>query len=475
MRNIIYFLKLAKLVSYLSIINLLYYNSPERKWNKIRKTLQNLGPIFIKLGQTLSSRPDLIGTEPAKELAILQDKLPAFSFQQVKKMIQKELENPLEAIFSYFEEMPHAAASIAQVHKAIIHDGQTVAVKVLRPNIEKLFKKDINFLFWIAYFIDRNFQKAKRLKLPEIVTLLQETVKFELDLRLEAAAASELQENNARHNTIYIPQVLWQFTTEKIMTLEWVDGISVGNKEALIKAGYNLEKICQDLATSFFYQAYQDGFFHADLHPGNIIVRKEGGLALIDFGIMGRLDHPTRLYIAEILHAFLKRDYHRVAEIHFEAGYIPSHKSIKLFTQACRAIGEPIVGLPTNQISVGKLLSQLFKVTATFDMEIQIDLIMLQKTTLLVEGVGMQLSPNLNLWKLAEPWIAKWAVKNISPEARIVHSVKHFIKHFPQSVKKLRTTEVIVNHPPQHHNKINIIHIFLISLITSIFTYYIFS
>lgn len=396
--------------------------------DKLTKALEALGPVFVKLGQTLSARPDLVGELTAKSLTKLQDKLAPFEFIYVKNTITHELGKDLKDIYKSFDEKPVAAASIAQVHKAVTIDGRQVAVKILRPNIKQIMERDIDLLFWLAAIADKRMKKVKRLRLVEVITIFAESTKIEIDLRLEAAAATELKANFVEENDVHIPEVDWERTSRNILTIEWVNGISIEHKEILVARGYNLTNISTSLARSFFNQAYRDGFFHADLHPGNIFINDQGKIVLIDFGIMGRLDKQTRIYLAEIIRGFLQRDYLYVAKLHFAAGYVPRGKSVENFAQACRAIGEPIIGKTVSQISIAKLLGQLFKVTEDFQMETQPQLLLLQKTMVLVEGIGARLDPNANMWQLAEPWIENWAIHNISPEAKFIDNIKNIFE-----------------------------------------------
>jgi ubiquinone biosynthesis protein len=395
---------------------------------KLARAFEKLGPSFIKLGQTLSTRPDIIGEHAADDLAKLQDKLPPFPSPIAIAQIEYELGKPLEELFLSFNEKPVAAASIAQVHQAITKENKPVAVKVLRPSVEKAFARDIAFFYWCARWIERLFPQAKRLKPREVVDLFAQSVKIEMDFRFEAAAASELKANTKKDKHLYVPDIDWRRTSQRVLTLEWVEGISIYDRDALMAQGHDLREIASRLAVTFFNQAYRDGFFHADLHPGNVFVGKDGEIIPVDFGIMGRLDHENRLYVAQILQGFLERDYRKVAKIHIRAGYVPPQTSVELFAQACRSIGEPIVGLPTNQISVGKLLSQLFKITEDFAMETQPQLLLLQKTLVLVEGLGARLDPEINMWKLAEPWIKNWAIEHLGPEAQLRDGAKRLYR-----------------------------------------------
>ena len=391
--------------------------------NNIAKALEELGPAFIKLGQFLSTRPDLIGEDLSLSFDYLRDNLPSFSFDQVKKIIQEELKNDLDKLFQDFDPNPIAAASIAQIHQAITKDGKKVAVKIRRPNIDKILAREIKFFYFIARKIEFFFPKYKRLKLTKVVETLENSFKLELDLRLEAAAADELLHNN-KLAYVRIPKIDWLYTGEKVMTMEWIDAISIYNREKLQEFKIDLKKLTNNLAISFFSQAFIDGFFHADLHQGNIMVDKNANIVLLDFGIMGRLAYKERIYIAQILYGFLERDYKKIARIHIQAGYVSKRFMIEQFAQSCRAIGEPIMNLPADKISIAKLLGQLFKVTEDFQMETQPQLLLLQKTMIMVEGIGKILCPQENLWILSESWIKEWAKNNISIEARLAKIIK---------------------------------------------------
>lgn len=410
--------------------------------------LSDLGPIYIKFGQTLSTRPDLVGAEIAGYLRLLQDKLPPFDGRVARKLItslqgdiyvdeaisaskQKIATHSTNACngalpFLHFDDKPVAAASISQVHKAQLATGEYVAVKILRPGIHKKYNRDIRLLYFLAKIISK-FSKAKRLKPIKVVDKFHETMRFELDLRLEAAASSELMDNMRNDINVIIPKIYWDLTSENILTTEWLEGTSIYDTSLLKEMGLEPAKIAQNFAVMFFNQAYRDGFFHADLHAGNILVNKQGKIILLDFGIMGRLKEKDRLAVAESLFGFLNRDYKLVAKVHLRAGYIPSNTDLDLFAQSCRAVTEPIVGTPTKNISIGKLLAHLFKITEDFGMEVQPELLLLQKTLIMVEGIGRQLDGNVNMWQLAEPWIKKWVVKNLSPEAKLLRLVKHYL------------------------------------------------
>ncbi|PWC44845.1 2-polyprenylphenol 6-hydroxylase [Azospirillum sp. TSO22-1] len=391
-----------------------------REGQRLAAALAELGPTFIKLGQMLSTRSDVVGERMAADLAELQDKLPPFPGAQARAIVEAELEQPIAALFASFDEVPVAAASIAQVHFAVTTEGEPVAVKVLRPNIERAFERDIDLFFWLAEWAQRVLPKLKRLKPVEVVDTFARTSRLEMDLRMEAAAASELRDNFAGDQTFLIPKVNWDRTAQRVLTLQRIVGFKVDEVEKIIAAGYDRDEILAKASASFFNQVFRDGFFHADLHPGNLFVIEDGNIAAVDFGIMGRLDRATRTYLADMLIGFLTGDYRRVAMVHFQAGYVPAHQSIELFTQACRAIGEPLQDKPLNEISVGRLLAQLFAVTEQFDMETQPQLLLLQKSMLTAEGVGRILNPSINMWELARPLIEDWMRENRGPEAQIL-------------------------------------------------------
>ena len=385
--------------------------------------LQELGPTFIKFGQALSTRSDLLGEELSRDLSELQDNLSPFDKIYVRKIIEQELRTKIEECFSEFNWEPVAAASIAQVHYAITKEGAEVAVKVLRPNIEQAFVKDITFLLWIAEHIERFRPNLRRLKLIEIIKKFEETVNIEMDFQLEAAAAQELAENFALDKDFKVPIIDWTRTSKRVLTMERINGIALDERDAIIAAGHDPNKILVKAATSLFKQIFRDGFFHADQHPGNLFVGKDGEIIVVDFGIMGRLEKPTQQYLGQMLIGFLDRNYAKVAELHFEAGYVDSNKSVHTFTQACRSIAEPILDRPQNEISIARLLAHLFQITKAFEMETQPDLLLLQKTMLTAEGVGRTLSPDANIWVLAEPLIKEWMHENLGPDKMILNVV----------------------------------------------------
>lgn len=410
--------------------------SPKASWaERIKNCLIELGPFYIKLGQSISTRPDLVGYSIASELEKLQDKVTSFEVKQVAAIIEKDLGGKIEQLFESFDLRPIAAASIAQVHKATLHSGEIVAVKILRPKIRKICSKELNIQMSIAKFITRISSKSKRLRLIEVVKTFENVVKLELDLRMEGAACCEMSENFKNDPSVKIPKVYWDHTSINILTTEWIDGISIYDTTKIQENNLNLNDIAEKIAILFFNQAYRDGYFHADMHPGNIFVMKDGTIALVDFGIMGRLPHKDRMAIAQILRGFINKDYDYIAHIHAQAGYIPQDTDLKLFAQACRSIGEPIVGKAINEISVAKLLLHLFKITEDFTMQTQPQLLLLQKTTVTIEGLGKRLNPQLNMWQLAEPWIRKWANRNLTPEAQAIKIAKYFIKEITKKIE----------------------------------------
>ncbi len=395
-----------------------------RPGQRLAAALQEMGPSFIKFGQSLSTRADLIGEDVAADLADLRDRLPPFSAAGAKATIEAEFDLPLDAMFAEFDDEPVAAASIAQVHFAKTTAGAEVAVKVLRPGIEDAFARDLRLFYWLAEAIETLQPGFRRLRPIEVVRTFKETVDLEMDLRLEAAAASELADAFETDADFGVPEIDWSRTQRRVMTVERIHGIPIADREALIAAGHDTGAIAAGLLVAFLRQVFRDGFFHADLHPGNLFVREDGRVLAVDFGIMGRLDRQTRCFVAELLLAFVTGDWHRAAEIHFEAGYVPRDKSVDVFAQACRSIGEPIMGLAASDISIGRLLAQLFQITETFAMQTQPQLLLLQKTLVVVEGVCRDLSPDTNFFEAAKPFLADWVRDNLGPEARMADAVK---------------------------------------------------
>jgi ubiquinone biosynthesis protein len=413
-----------------------------RPGQRLAAAFHELGPSFIKLGQLLSTRADFLGEEIAIDLASLQDRLPPFPGAEARALIEAEFECPLASLFVSFDETATAAASIAQVHFARTTGGEEVAVKVLRPGIAAAFARDLDLFQWLAGLGERLQPNLRRLKPVEVVQTLADVVRVEMDLRLEAAAAAELAENFAGDPDFRVPRVDWMRTGRTVLTLERINGIRIDDRVALLAAGHQIEDLLRKASAAFFNQVFRDGFFHADLHPGNMFVDPEGAIAVVDFGIMGRLDRSTRFYLADMLIGFLSGDYRRVAEVHFAAGYVPPRRSVDAFTQACRSIGEPILGKPLAEISIARLLAQLFEITERFEMETQPQLLLLQKTMVVIEGVGRRLDPEINVWALAQPLIEAWMRENRGPEARVrfgLETLADLVERVPRLVRSLET------------------------------------
>jgi ubiquinone biosynthesis protein len=387
-----------------------------------------IGPAAIKLGQALATRPDLVGEQAAKELFRLQDAIPPAPFHLIRASVEQSLGKPIEAMFSSFEEVPVGAASIAQVHRAVTTDGRQVAVKVLRPGIEEEFARAIETYEWAAAHAELMGGELSRLRPRLVIATFRQWTARELDLRREAASASELAENMTAVPGFVVPGIDWSRTARRVMTMEWIDGIKLADRAALLQAGHDGKELGALLVQAFLRQAIADGFFHADLHQGNLFALPDGRIAAIDFGIMGRIDRRARVWLAEILHGLITGNYKRVAEIHFEAGYVPPHHNIGEFTTALRAVGEPIRGLPAKDISIGQMLDGLFAITRDFDMQTQPHLLLLQKTMVMVEGVATGLDPDLNMWETSGPFVKEWIRSELGPESwladRIVDDVR---------------------------------------------------
>jgi ubiquinone biosynthesis protein len=400
----------------------------QSKETRVATALTALGPSYIKLGQFMATRGDLIGPELSRDLGHLQDRMPPFSMAEARAAIEASLGGKLEDHFVEFS-APVAAASIAQVHKAVTIDRATgtrriVAVKILRPDVERRFKRDLDSYRFAAGIVERFVPQARRLKPLAVVENLERTTELEMDLRLEAAAISEMADNLKRETTtdgvgFRVPAVDWTRTSRRILTIEWVDGVAISDRTKLLAAGHNLKALGETVLRAFLRHAMRDGFFHADMHQGNLLVDATGTIVAVDFGIVGRLGVKERRFLAEILFGLITRDYRRAAQVHFDAGYVPSHHSVEVFAQAMRAIGEPIHGRPANEISMADLLGQLFAYTDVFDMQTRPELILLQKSMVIVEGVARSLDPELNLWTAAEPIAREWLEANLGFAGRI--------------------------------------------------------
>ena len=393
----------------------------DKSIGRISAALRHLGPSYVKLGQFLATRPDVVGIALARDLESLQDRVPPFPQAEAEAVIVAAFDRPLKETYVTFGPAV-AAASIAQVHRAEIErDGERkgVAVKVLRPNVAHSFKVDLDALMFAARQMEAISADARRLRPIEIVRTLSRSVAMEMDLRLEAAALSELAENTRDDPDFHVPKVEWDYTGHAVLTMEWIDGIALNDRARLDAAHVDLPDLGRKIIQSFLRHALRDGFFHADMHPGNLFIDTNGRLVAVDFGIMGRLGLKERRFLAEILFGFITRNYLRVAEVHFEAGYVPPHHSVENFAQAIRAIGEPIHNRTAQEISMAKLLTLLFEVTALFDMQTRPELLLLQKTMVVVEGVARSFDPKLDIWTTAEPVVRDWIERNLGPVGRI--------------------------------------------------------
>lgn len=410
------------------------------------EAFQSLGPAAIKFGQALATRPDLVGDEAAKDLLQLQDALPPAPFETIRASIEAALGKPIGALFSSIDPVPVGAASIAQVHRAVTLDGRDVAVKVLRPGVEEDFARALETYEWASAQAEAYGGELARLRPRLVIATFRQWTMRELDLRREAASASELAEAMEAEPGYCIPSIDWQRTARRVMTLEWIDGIKLSRRDDLIAAGHDLGDIAGRLVRAFLRQAISEGFFHADMHQGNLLVRADGTIVAIDFGIMGRIDRRARMWLAEILHGLITGNYARVAEIHFEAGYVPGHHNIAEFTTALRAVGEPIRGLPVRDISIGNMLDGLFAITRDFDMPTQPHLLLLQKTMVMVEGVATALDPDINMWETAGPFVKEWLRTELGPEAWLADRIVADLRTFGRLPELLRTIEA--RYPP---------------------------
>ena len=394
--------------------------------DKLCESIQGMGTTFIKLGQFLATRPDIIGEDVSKKLEKLQDRLPPFTMQEAKNILKESLgDDNYKSILNLSD--PVAAASIAQVHKAQINESgviKDVAIKILRPEIKKVFNEEIDALMLLAYIIQSTVKKTKRLKLVEVVFLLKEITNHEMDLRFEAAAANEFAENTKNDSGFFVPKIYWNYTSEKVLTLDWIDGVSIREKDLINDKNIDVKNIASNIIQHFLRHAVRDGFFHADMHQGNLFINESGQIVPIDFGIMGRIDKLNRRYLAEILFGFIQRDYKKVAEVHLVAGLVPNNVNVDELAQALRSIGEPIFGQSVKDISGGRLLKQLFDITEKFNMQTQPQLLLLQKTMVVVEGVARKLNPETNIWETSRPVLEKWLRETKDPINNFTETLK---------------------------------------------------
>ncbi len=406
---------------------------------RIRLALEDLGPVFVKFGQTLSTRPDLLPPDIAEELAKLQDKVPPFSGNQARQIVVEALESPIDEIFAHFDETPLASASIAQVHPATLKSGEDVAVKVLRPNVEKQVQRDIGLLYLIARTGEKWWSEGKRLRLVDVVAQYEKIVTDEMDLMREAANASQLRRNFKDSDLLYVPEIHWPYCRKNVMTMERIYGVSVSDVETLRRHNVDFKVLSENGVEIFFTQVFEHNFFHADMHPGNIFVSIENpqnpGYVGVDFGIVGSLSTWDQNYLAQNFLAFFHRDYARIATLHIESGWVPADTRSDEFEAAIRTVCEPIFQKPLHEISFGHFLVHLFQTARRFNMEIQPQLILLQKTVLNIEGLGRQLYPQLDLWKTAQPFLERWAARRRGPRAaieRLRHELPQALELLPQ-------------------------------------------
>jgi ubiquinone biosynthesis protein len=403
--------------------------------------LQAIGPAAIKLGQTLATRPDIVGEAAALDLLRLQDALPPVPYETIHAAMTRAFGRDPAALFASIDPVPVGAASIAQVHRAITTDGRTVAVKVLRPGVEEDFAQAIDTYQWAAAQVEAMGGELSRLRPRLVIETFKRWTARELDLRREAASASELAESMTAEPDFIVPAIDWQRTSGKVLTLEWVDGIKLSNRAALVEAGYDVRLLANTLVHAFLRQAIAEGFFHADMHQGNLFALPGNKIAAIDFGIMGRIDRRARVWLAEILYGLITGNYKRVAEIHFEAGYVPPHHNVAEFATALRAVGEPMRGMAVKDMSIGMMLDGLFNITRDFDMQTQPHLLLLQKTMVMVEGVATSLDPDINLWESAAPFVSEWIRTELGPEAFVADKIITDLRTFARLPELIRNIE----------------------------------
>jgi len=409
--------------------------------------LRTIGPAAIKLGQALATRPDLVGPAAARDLMTLQDRLPPIPFSLIRREVEDAFGRPLHQLYAAFEETPVGAASVAQVHRARLPDGREVAVKVLRPGIEDEIARATETYEWLAAHLEERGGEFGRLRPRHVIAQFKSWTASELDLRREAASASELRALMEGEPDFLVPRVDWPRTARRVLTIDWVDGLKLGDRDALVAAGHDLPRLARILTRAFLTQAVRHGFFHADLHHGNLFATPDGKIAAIDFGIMGRLHRQARHWLAEILYGLITANYDRVAQIHFEAGYVPPHHNAAEFATALRAVGDPIRGLPVKDISVGGMLDGLFGITRDFEMPTQPHLLLLQKTLVMNEGVVIHLDPDINMWEAAESFLAAWIRDELGPEARLANAIHSGVRTLALLPDLLRRADKLVPKP----------------------------
>ena len=434
-----YFNKHIQLI--LKILNFIFGNNNQKDiGKKLSNVLINLGPGYIKFGQALSTRPDILGKKTCDNLKKLQGQLKPFSNSIAKKIIEEENENLIQESLASFDENPIASASVAQVHTGILKNGKKVAIKILKPNIHKQLFNDFVFFYWITKFFEFFIPSIKRLKLSKNVEVLSEVSLNELDLTLEASAADELAENFKDHKRYKVPKIYWEFTTKNMLVLEFIEGIRIDDLEALKTSEHNIKNITEIGTEVFFLQVFRDGFFHGDMHPGNILIDKEGALIPIDFGIMGRLSNKDRQFLALLLTYLLNKNYRKVVEIHDEANMLGKDVSHDHLSQAIRAISTPLLNKPIGEVSLAKLLGQILSLSKKFNIDVQPQFTLLQKTMLMAEGTTRQINPSINMWELSRPLIDKWITDTHDPFKVLeewFHKNKIALLKIPEIISKI--------------------------------------
>ena len=412
-----------------------------RPGERLATALESFGPVAIKLGQVLSTRADIFGGQFAQDLSHLKDRLPPFSTAIAKAEVERELGRPMESLFAAFGE-PVAAASIAQAHEATLLDGRRVAVKVLRPGIERRVESDSRVMMMVARTIERLIPPARRLEPVLFAKIVVRSLELELDLRMEAAGAAEVGQVMARDAYISAPAVVWDGVGKRVLTLEWASGLPLSDPATLAAPGLDRRMLADNIIRGFLAQALDHGVFHADLHEGNLFVSAPAHLTAVDFGIVGRLGATERRFLAEIIYGFITKDYRRVAQVHFDAGYVPKRHDVGAFAQALRAVGEPVFGRAASEVSMGRLLAQLFEITALFDMRLRPELVLLQKTMVTVEGVARRLYPDHDMWQAADPVVRRWISRELSPVARAKELADDAVRAIRAIARLAETQEV---------------------------------